>query len=402
MLISHEDQLVLDIASLQDNPHYNDVTIMLNNGVKLEANKFVLRVRSKFFERLFQGGSPVQTEIKLDISALKGSLYLIVKYLYTGKMDLSFMSFDDLLDLIKLTKYLEMDLFNLIEGHMADEIDQFDTRFLLQFAKVLESYELTKLSDSLILLLRIDIENVSKYLEVQHLPSSFLEKLLVKRLKKNEDVLSDNEDGLNDSNEMRSERKTGLNDCNDDTRSENDTASDDEPGKNDEDELDDESEMHNETGSDIGSNEEEETVDLNDNKLDDSMEICDNSFENQVNEFNVFINWLRGNADCDVSFKKRIAKLFDLRKFPVDYLIGQVRSSSLYTEEDISDIICEKVTQMKSKIEGLKRNRFEMEKEIRSLKESYKSLEADHKRLLDDDVTKSKKRKIQGRCVFDL
>jgi len=384
MLISHEDQLVLDIASLQDNPHYNDVTIMLNNGVKLEANKFVLRVRSKFFERLFQGGSPVQTEIKLDISALKGSLYLIVKYLYTGKMDLSFMSFDDLLDLIKLTKYLEMDLFNLIEGHMADEIDQFDTRFLLQFAKVLESYELTKLSDSLILLLRIDIENVSKYLEVQHLPSSFLEKLLVKRLKKNE------------------ERKNGLDDSNEDTRSENDTASDDEPGKNDEDELDDESEMHNETGSDIGSNEEEETVDLNDNKLDDSMEICDNSFENQVNEFNVFINWLRGNADCDVSFKKRIAKLFDLRKFPVDYLIGQVRSSSLYTEEDISDIICEKVTQMKSKIEGLKRNRFEMEKEIRSLKESYKSLEADHKRLLDDDVTKSKKRKIQGRCVFDL
>ena len=140
MLISHDGQLVSDISSLLNNNAYNDVTIMLNNGVKLEANKLVLSARSKFFAHLIQGKNTVQTEIKLDISALKGSLYLIVKYLYTGKMDLRFLSLGDLLDLLNLTKWMEMDLFSLVEGHIIKSVDdcKFNTTSLLKQATLLE------------------------------------------------------------------------------------------------------------------------------------------------------------------------------------------------------------------------------------------------------------------------
>ena len=113
----------------------------------------------------------------------------------------------------------------------------------------------------------------------------------------------------------------------------------------------------------------------------------------QVNEFNVFINWLNGNVDCNESFKIRIAKLFDLKKFPPEYLVCQVRSSSLYDDAEIFKILSQSATQMKSEIKVMKRTRMEMEKEIKSLRDSHYELKASHKRLVKEKVLKMEKRR---------
>jgi len=375
MLISHDGQLVSDISSLLNNNAYNDVTIMLNNGVKLEANKLVLSARSKFFAHLIQGKNTVQTEIKLDISALKGSLYLIVKYLYTGKMDLRFLSLGDLLDLLNLTKWMEMDLFSLVEGHIIKSVDdcKFNTTSLLKQATLLEKYELTKLSTSFIKHLDLFFDEVAKNWDVMLISSSLLEKLLTERLNKNIEIVS--AVGSNDKTETGDlagkDSEVGSGSGTESNKDGDDT------GKR---KLDSEDDSDEEDRSGRGSDTDDEKNGNKDENQNDECEIFDDLMEDgyQVDEFNVFIKWLQGNVDCDESFKKRITKLFVLRKFPVDYLVTRVRTSSLYTEQEILDVLGKNAVEMQTKMKGLKRR--------------YKSLEKEHKKL-QDDITELKKRK---------
>jgi len=55
--------------------------------------------------------------------------------------------------------------------------------------------------------------------------------------------------------------------------------------------------------------------------------------------FLIFFNWLQGNSDADFKFIKRISKMFDLRKFDNKMLLKEVRSSKLFTEEEIFDVM---------------------------------------------------------------
>jgi len=55
--------------------------------------------------------------------------------------------------------------------------------------------------------------------------------------------------------------------------------------------------------------------------------------------FQIFFNWLQGNPDADFKFSKRISKMFDLRKFDNKMLLKEVRSSKMFTEEKIFDVL---------------------------------------------------------------
>lgn len=352
MSVTEDGQLVNDISSLLKHSNINDVTIMLNDGIKVEANKVVLIARSKFFSRLFREENPAPTKIKIEISASKHSLDLIIEYFYTGKMDFSSLNFSELVDLTNLLKFMEMDLFSIVEQHICVKVEdrEFQLTSLLESTNILEKYNLTKLISIVIEHLDNEFEEVSKLMDVKHLSPVFLEQLLQKRLGRNIEVNSDIE---HESDEV--------------VGSENE----------------------------FGSNEEEHVATKNQNKTNDDVDILNHLVEEiyQVNEFNVFINWLNGNVDCNESFKIRIAKLFDLKKFPPEYLVCQVRSSSLYDDAEIFKILSQSATQMKSEIKVMKRTRMEMEKEIKSLRDSHYELKASHKRLVKEKVLKMEKRR---------
>jgi len=353
MSVTDDDQLVFDISSLLKHSTINDVTIILNDDVNVDANKVVLIARSKFFSRLFQRENPVPTKIKMEISASKESLNLAIKYLYTGKMEFSSLSFCELLDLTNLLKFMEMDVFSDVEAHIIEKVegDQFELTTLLKSLNVLEKYELADLISSVLKYIDVRFEDVAKLLEVKDISSDFLERLLKKRLHQN--VLIEAYGEADFEEEPRSD---------------------------------------NEFGSSTESNCEEDTVDINkQNVFTVSAVIVEDKY--QVSEFNFFINWLSGNVECGEPFKKRIAKLFDLSKFPPEYLVSQVRSSKLYDQEEIFNILGQSAALMKSEIKGLKRKRMEMEQEINSLKNNYKELEVNQKKLLDEKKLKLEKRK---------
>ena len=58
--------------------------------------------------------------------------------------------------------------------------------------------------------------------------------------------------------------------------------------------------------------------------------------------FQVFIQWLSGNPDCDNDFKARMLNFFDLDTFTSEQLTTDVRKSSLYTDGDIFDVLGQK------------------------------------------------------------
>merc|ERR1712126_748081 len=61
-----------------------------------------------------------------------------------------------------------------------------------------------------------------------------------------------------------------------------------------------------------------------------------------VEMFQIFINWLSGNPDCDSDFKTRILNIFDINRFTAKELSTYVRESSLYSDKDILDALVPK------------------------------------------------------------
>ena len=117
MSVNHEAKLVEKITNLMTKDSFNDVRIRMSNGVQVEANKVILAAMSDFFnEKLQENVTKDQfLEIDLEISSTKEMLELVMKYLYTGKMDFEALSLKDLLDIMNLLKFLDLEVFSEVE-----------------------------------------------------------------------------------------------------------------------------------------------------------------------------------------------------------------------------------------------------------------------------------------------
>merc|ERR1712098_867559 len=204
-------------------------------------------------------------EIRFNITSSKAALDVVMGYFYTGKIDYSSFGLSDLLDILKLTRYMEMELKSQVENYLIQEMkdDQFKLGDILLLINDLVKSKFDKVKDEVLNHLYLNIENVSTHLEVKHVSQSFLEDLLRK-------------------DEKAKEVETDAKSTEDD----------------------------------------EENVKLR-----------------QVYKFDIFVNWLRGNEDCDQQYKNRMIKLFDLTKFPLDALFFKVRASNFYTEREILDAL---------------------------------------------------------------
>merc|ERR1712098_320872 len=99
----------------------------------------------------------------------------------------------------------------------------------------------------------------------------------------------------------------------------------------------------------------------------------------QVYKFDIFVNWLRGNEDCDQQYKTRMIKLFDLTKFPLDALFFKVRASNFYTEREILDALG---MQMLDNFKEMTGKRKAMEEEMQKMTFEVKKLKKDHEKLI--------------------
>ena len=82
--------------------------MIVTRGIQVDANKVIISATSAFFKNQVKlkqtsiKGDEKFIEIDLDISSTKEMLELVVKYLYTGKMEFESLELKDILDLIYL------------------------------------------------------------------------------------------------------------------------------------------------------------------------------------------------------------------------------------------------------------------------------------------------------------
>ncbi|KAK0040540.1 BTB/POZ domain-containing protein 9 [Biomphalaria pfeifferi] len=104
-IVDHVSSLSENFAELVDTEAYADITLIVD-GSKLRSHKVILAARSDYFRALLYGGmkesQPGTTEIELpDTPSVAFSALL--KYIYTGRMNLVEIQEENLLDILSLS-----------------------------------------------------------------------------------------------------------------------------------------------------------------------------------------------------------------------------------------------------------------------------------------------------------
>jgi len=188
MAVNHEAKLIENITNMMKRDSFNDVRIRLSNGVQIDANKGILSAMSTFFfKKLHENEVQKSTsdgkflEVDLDISSTKDMLELVIKYLYTGKMDFESLILKDLIDLLNLLKFLELDDLMLeVEANTLKMIEEggFALEKILILSSTAEANGLNNVVSTMLDYLDENIRDVSELSEVQYISSNFLLSLL--------------------------------------------------------------------------------------------------------------------------------------------------------------------------------------------------------------------------------
>ncbi|XP_077997835.1 BTB/POZ domain-containing protein 9-like [Glandiceps talaboti] len=102
--VEHVDHLSEQIGNLFLNQEYSDITFAVEN-TKFHAHRVILAARCEYFRALLFGGMresrPECTEIELKDTTSQ-AFHALLKYIYTGKMNLQDLKEDALLDILGL------------------------------------------------------------------------------------------------------------------------------------------------------------------------------------------------------------------------------------------------------------------------------------------------------------
>ena len=148
MSVNHELRVVEGVAKLLEKDSFNDVTIVTSNG-QVKANKVILCATSEYFAtRICNNNIFTSKEQVVTIEETnKGTMELVLRYLYTGKMEYEDLNLREYLDLLWLLKTMELlDLFSTIEKYLIENIREETYSFekLLLTASYSEQLELPK------------------------------------------------------------------------------------------------------------------------------------------------------------------------------------------------------------------------------------------------------------------
>nr|XP_040227972.2 BTB/POZ domain-containing protein 9-like [Anopheles coluzzii]XP_049463613.1 BTB/POZ domain-containing protein 9-like [Anopheles coluzzii] len=100
-MIDHSDQVLVSLGELCISDDYSDVTFVVENE-RISAHRAILAVRCEYFRALLYGGleESKQSEITLDVSST--AFKHLLRYIYTGSLELKDMEVDDILTLLGL------------------------------------------------------------------------------------------------------------------------------------------------------------------------------------------------------------------------------------------------------------------------------------------------------------
>lgn len=117
-----EHSVALD--SLYANPDFSDVTFMVE-GQRLRAHKLVLAARSEYFRAMLFGGLNESSTAEIQLKGISAVAFrTLLKYIYTGKVELSAFNFEQLVAVLQLShEYRLVDIQRPIVDYLKENLD---------------------------------------------------------------------------------------------------------------------------------------------------------------------------------------------------------------------------------------------------------------------------------------
>lgn len=101
-VIDHVTSLSSNLGELSENPEYSDITLIVEER-RFQAHKVILAARSEYFRAMLYGGmresQPGTSEVRLEDTSAK-AFEAVLRYMYTGKMNLMEVKEEYLLDIL--------------------------------------------------------------------------------------------------------------------------------------------------------------------------------------------------------------------------------------------------------------------------------------------------------------
>ena len=184
MSINHQEKVTNFVAKMLEDDFYHDVTIVCDNG-EVKANKVILCASSKYFSGLFNNNVLKSEDANdtIPVPTTQDAMELVIKYLYTGKIESKEFTLKEILDLLKLLELMgEGDLFSEVESYILNKIrnKEFSHEKLLLNASTSEKFKFENITEVVLNLIRDDIKATAHLPEVKYLTSSLMEKLVVR------------------------------------------------------------------------------------------------------------------------------------------------------------------------------------------------------------------------------
>ena len=164
----NRDKLVQDVTRMLERGSLNDVKIKLSDG-EIVANKDILIARNDYFATMFSNNKFIEGEIgSVDMShCSKAIMGKIIKYIFSGTIKLSDLSFVQLLELSHMS---EMMLLDEIKAEVVWFINQvifrdnnYDVKFLLDLIsglKFANKYNLAMIKPWIIMKLYFGLKEI--------------------------------------------------------------------------------------------------------------------------------------------------------------------------------------------------------------------------------------------------
>ena len=110
-----QEELLADISNCFKDSLYTDITLIMSDGVRIKASKFILACRCPFFATMLFGFMKESDCKEIELSSCDSkTMGIILSFIYKGSVKLSNLSIQTLLDLLETSRLMCLDL--LVEG----------------------------------------------------------------------------------------------------------------------------------------------------------------------------------------------------------------------------------------------------------------------------------------------
>lgn len=120
--LNYSEKVIDQLEGLFLSSYLSDVTFVVD-GFEIPAHKLILRLRSLYFQRMFDGGFSESSKSKIDLEVPLEAFKHILRYLYTGRVAFGTMTLETIIDFLSLSQqYCIDELKPAVVSHLMENL----------------------------------------------------------------------------------------------------------------------------------------------------------------------------------------------------------------------------------------------------------------------------------------